>query len=68
VTIAELESSTYKCDMCKQAAHEAKRTHMLFDTWEREQSMMVWKTIDRFHLLQQSHPHFVTVSQYMRCQ
>ena len=33
---------------------------MLFDMWEKEQSTMVWKTTNGFHVPQQGYPHFVT--------
>ena len=49
------------CDMHKWHTE----LNVVCHVWEREQSTIVRKTTDRFHVLQQSHPHFVTTSQYV---
>ena len=49
--------------------HTTKHTRVLFVMCEKESNLrLVWKTTDGFHVPQQSHPHFVTTSQYVRCQ
>ena len=49
------------CDMHKWHTE----LNVVCHVWEREQSTIVRKTTDGFHVLQQSHPHFVTTSQYV---
>ena len=47
--------------MCKWHT-ELTYSYAVGHVWEKEQSTMVWKTTDGFHVPQQSYPDFVTLA------